>query len=59
MRANPHGSIIEKDYKGVHFNWMSLSYQKIDLKEIYHVCEKYNPDLVFVQARPENYNPDF
>jgi len=52
MRVNPYGSIIEKDYKGVNFNCMSLSYQKIDLKEIYHVCEKYNPDLVFIQARP-------
>lgn len=52
MKEHPDGSIITETYKNVELSLVSLNYMNIDLPEIYQICEKAQPDLVFVQARP-------
>lgn len=38
---------------------ISLNFKNIDLRNIYKICEKYSPDLILLQARPENYLSSF
>lgn len=52
MLSHPHGSILERSYKGVQLGLVSLGSQQVPLPEIYKICEKFNPDLVFLQTRP-------
>lgn len=52
MKEHPNGSIITESYKNVELSLVSLNYMNTNLAEIYQICEKAQPDLVFVQARP-------
>jgi len=38
---------------------ISFNYKNIQLKDVYDVCQKFNPDLVIVQGKPEYYLPNF
>jgi len=38
---------------------ISLNFQNIELREIYKICEKYSPDIILLQARPEHYLKNF
>jgi hypothetical protein len=59
IRESPNGCIIEQEYKNVHLSMASLNYQNINIKDIFKICEKFNPDLILVQARPEAYIKDY
>lgn len=36
-----------------------MSYQKVSLQSLYHLMQEVNPDLIFVQTRPEKYLKKF
>lgn len=59
IQKNPHGSIIQRDYKDVNLNLISLNFQNIELREVYKICEKYSPDIILLQGRPQRYLQHF
>lgn len=36
-----------------------MSNHRIDLSQIYNICNQFKPDLVFLQAKPKIYCPNF